>query len=64
MLEDGKEKETEGGLKGKKGGRRKKEIEKVKGQNGVVYLERRKRVKEMKVLGLLPGRKIFFEPCL
>ena len=61
--EEGKqEKETEG--RAKEGKERKER--KVKGQNGLVYWERRRmcvnRNIEMRVLGLLPGRQIFLGP--
>ena len=60
----GRKKEKRNGRKGKdrnKGTERKKE----KGQNGAVCRERRtKCVREMKVIGLLPGRKKFLEPSL
>ena len=60
-----KEKETEGrGKEGneRKGGRGKKEEEKCKGTERVGILRKKKKgcKKEMKVLGLLPGRRIFF----
>ena len=67
--EEGKQekKQKEGENKGKKGGEegeRKKE-RKVKGQNGdrmawYIGKEEESVYKGMKVLGLLPGRKLFF----
>ena len=66
--EERKHERKEGEKKGKKvredGKARGKKGEKVKGQNRVVSWERRRKcVKVMKALCLLPGRKTFFEPC-